>query len=237
MAASAWLALAVGGAYPALAMADTVATTGNATSVGTSSTELNGVIDPSYSDSAWFFEYGRTTDLSSGNTVTPVTPAGSGLHVVSALVNGLKPHTTYYFRVGVTWQADTTQGPGGRFGQIHSFTTPAKPPAIGRIVLTGGVVRLRGSVIPLRLGCRGQHRAVCDATVAVTAPRARGASLRCGTGTFVAYAGRRHKVRLHPSGACLKAIRRARGGRLGARLQLVVYPARTTLSRRLTLSA
>jgi hypothetical protein len=231
-------------AVPAVALADAVATTGDATSVSTTAAELNGVIDPPYSDSAWFFEYATSPDLSRGATVTQVTPTGSGLRAVSVLVGNLEPKTTYYFRLGVTWQADTTQGPSGRFGQTKSFTTPARAPRLGHVFLPVARARLRGATIPVRLGCRGPAGAVCAVAVGLSV-RAAGSgrgpaggrgSAACGTGVFVAYAPRLRTVALHPTPACRRAIRRSRGRRLTAQLRLVVYPARTTLERRLTLT-
>lgn len=72
--------------------------TSSASGALTSSVTLSGSVNPSGSDTKYWFEYGRTTAYGSK---TAVVDAGSGTTAsqVSAMLTGLKPDTEYVFRL------------------------------------------------------------------------------------------------------------------------------------------
>jgi len=79
--------------------------------------ELKGSTDPSNLETHYYFQYGPTTSYGS---VSPTEPAGSGVEAVSvdAKITGLKPGTTYHYRL-VAYNAD-----GYGYGADSTFTTP-----------------------------------------------------------------------------------------------------------------
>ena len=100
------------------------ASTNAATSITTSSVQLNGTINPNYAETTVTFEYGLTTSY--GSTITadqsPVT--GSTNTSVSKLVTGLSAGTTYHFRVkGVNSEGTT-------YGADQNFTTSTQAPTV-----------------------------------------------------------------------------------------------------------
>ena len=82
-----------------------------------SSVELKGSVDPNNLETHYYFEYGPTTSYGS---VSSTESAGSGVEPVSvsATITGLKPGTTYHYRL-VAYNAD-----GYGYGADSTFTTP-----------------------------------------------------------------------------------------------------------------
>ena len=76
----------------------TLATTGQASPVASTSATLNGTVSPGGLDTSYYFEYG--TSATSLGSKTPKADAGSGSTYVpvSSALSGLKADTTYYFR-------------------------------------------------------------------------------------------------------------------------------------------
>jgi hypothetical protein len=230
----------LGALVPALSLADSVAETGNATHITSSSAVLNGVIDPVYPDSVWAFQYSTTPGFTADSHVTQPQPVGPGMRAVSASVSNLSSGTPYYYRVIVYAQPDTTMPPVVHTGNTASFTTlgtgPATGPGNGRGSLVSSTLRLRGAVLSVVMTCRGAAGALCRASVSVTAPGAYRSTVSCGHGTFVASAPHTHTVRLHPSATCVRQVKRARHHRLQARLTAVWSTGQGTLTRTVTLS-
>jgi sugar lactone lactonase YvrE len=85
---------------------------------------LNAEIRPNGSATTYRFEYGPTTSYGT-NVPSPNAAIGSGTSavVVSELVEGLKPETTYHFRVVAT------NAEGTRTGPDRTFTTLGRTPA------------------------------------------------------------------------------------------------------------
>ncbi len=85
-------------------------TTNAATAITPSAATLNGTVNANNLDTTVTFEYGL--DVSYGNTITaqesPIS--GSGDTPVTALLTGLKPNTSYHFRVVVINSSGTTYG-------------------------------------------------------------------------------------------------------------------------------
>jgi len=223
---------------PAVALADAVASTGNATSITQTSAELHGVIDPTYSDNAWTFEYSTAPDFSVNPQVTHPQAAGSGTQAVSAAVSGLKPNTTYYYRVAVYWQSGTGS-PSYRMGNTVSFTTLSPPPkeSVGRVTVSGSALAVRhgSALVKMRCGYGAAKKSLCLSKLTLTAPIGRHhARVTCGTGKFGAWAPAAQTVKIPLAKPCLAALRAARRHRLKATLHAVFLGAQP-LSRAVTL--
>ena len=95
------------------------ANTAAATSVAATSATLNGSVDRDGQASTYQFEYGITTRY--GNSVpAQAVAAGSGTATVSESANlsGLRPGTTYHYRI------KATNATGSAYGSDQTFTTP-----------------------------------------------------------------------------------------------------------------
>ena len=104
------------GVLPAGAVGGPSVSTSSATSVGSTSSVLNGTVSPDGASTTYYFEYG--TSSSFGST-TPSQSAGSAYTTfsVSATVSGLAPSTTYYYELVAS------NGYGTSYGGQQSFTT------------------------------------------------------------------------------------------------------------------
>jgi hypothetical protein len=122
------------------------ATTGAASSVTESAALLAGSVNPNGNATSYWFEYGTEPFY---GTQTPSTSAGSGSSAVAveALLTGLLPATTYYYRV-------VAQNAGGTsYGARRELTTasaPLPPPtaSTGSAFPTSSGAALTGSVNP-----------------------------------------------------------------------------------------
>ncbi len=97
------------------------ASTSPATAVGSLSAVLNGVVNPNSSATTYHFEYGTTAAYGS-RVPAAEAPVGSDAtaHAVSQTIAGLKPNTTYHFRVVATDAIGFVTA-----GADASFKTPA----------------------------------------------------------------------------------------------------------------
>jgi fibronectin type III domain protein len=104
------------------AAASPSAATGPTTAVGSSSATVTGTVNPGGNPTTWYVEYGGSTSYGSK---TQSASAGSGATAtgVSVALNGLKPGTTYHYRVVATNGAGTSRG------QDAVFTTLVPPVA------------------------------------------------------------------------------------------------------------
>ena len=95
--------------------------TGSASGALTSSVTLSGSVNPGGTDTKSWFEYGTTSTYGSK---TPVADAGSGTTAaaVSATVTGLRPNTTYLFRVVARNGFGTSVG----LGQVASTAASSR---------------------------------------------------------------------------------------------------------------
>jgi hypothetical protein len=116
----------------AVAAASPGATTRAATAVTSTTATLNGTVDPNKKDTAYHFEYGKTTAYGSSTPAQgPVT--GNSGKSVSAGLTQLAPSTTYHFRLVASNASGTAQGAD------LSFTTlaPGQAPPGGNAVTVG----------------------------------------------------------------------------------------------------
>jgi hypothetical protein len=109
----------------AAAAAAPTATTGAATSIGSTSATLNATVSPNKDSTTVSFQYGTTTAY--GATAAAGTVKGNAAKSVSASISGLAPSTLYHFRV------TATNGSGQSIGQDVTFRTAASgPPPSGK---------------------------------------------------------------------------------------------------------
>ena len=140
-------------AAPAWA-AGPAAGTGTAKNISDTAATLTGTVDPHGAPTSYYFDYGTTTKYGAR---TPNTSAGSGSKAVSvtANVSGLKPQTTYHYRIVAFSTAGSTTGSDRSFKTTKvpvTLTIDAAPNPVpfGAPVTVSGVLGGRppgGSVV------------------------------------------------------------------------------------------
>src|SRR5205085_489626 len=85
-----------------------VGITNSATLIGSSSTTLNGSVDPHGLTTTVHFQYGTTTNY--GLTTGIQSKTGNTYQNVSANISGLTASTTYHFRIAASNTAGITYG-------------------------------------------------------------------------------------------------------------------------------
>ncbi len=103
--------LAALGAMAPLALAATTpgARTGKASAVTPQTATLNGRVDPNGFPTAFYFQYGRSTRYGK-RTATADAGSGKNSHAVSASLTGLRPNTTYHYRLVAFSSKGTARG-------------------------------------------------------------------------------------------------------------------------------
>ncbi len=97
-------------ALPSTALAAApAATTGPATVVASTTATVGGSVDPHGQATTWWVEYGTSTSYGSKTTAANAG-AGTAAAGVSVSVTGLKPGTTYHYRVVANNAAGTSHG-------------------------------------------------------------------------------------------------------------------------------
>jgi hypothetical protein len=122
-----------------------IASTGTATSVGSTTATLNGNVDPQGEDTTYHVEWGTTTAY--GNS-TPVrlTGAGTVSQFVSEPITGLTPGTTYHYRLVATNPSGTSNGTDQVFFTQAGPASPQFAREVGADTVSGTVrVRVPGS--------------------------------------------------------------------------------------------
>jgi len=105
-------------------------TTIAATAITTNGATLNGNVNANNSSTNVTFDYGTTTTYSANSIATPGTVTGTSGTSVGYVLTGLKPNTTYHFRVNGVNSAGTTNGTD------LTFTTTAAAPAVTTSVVS-----------------------------------------------------------------------------------------------------
>jgi hypothetical protein len=132
-----------------------IVVTGAASAVTETTATLNGTVNPNASTvSACTFEYGTSTSYGTTAPCNALPGSGSSAVAVSAAINGLKPRTTYDYRVVATNAIGTAYGVNQTF---RTLSPPEKAPQAydnGRLIgashtpITGfGQVTLSSEVI------------------------------------------------------------------------------------------
>lgn len=215
---------------------NTVATTGGATSITGTSAALNGVAHSSSADSGWAFQYGTSSNY---GKLTPTTAIGTGVHAVLANVTGLKPGTTYHFRLVVNAGTYPRQS---FFGVDRTFTTKSssgKPPKrFGRARLRSHRLKVHHKIVSIPFKCTGSSGATCTGRVSISARGKVGTHVKtvsCGKARFSLKAGKSKTVHARVSGGCAALLKRAVKHRIHAKLQARFNTPQSRLKTRVTL--
>ncbi len=89
----------------------TEAATGQAYPIRATGATLNGRVDPNGTSTSYKFEYGTTEAYGQSMPASPkAIGSGSGQVTVSEVIDGLKPETTYHFRIVATTSKGTING-------------------------------------------------------------------------------------------------------------------------------
>ncbi len=202
--------------------ADSVATTGPASSITSASATLNGASNATDSDSAWTFTYGTTTAY---GKATPVQRMGSGLHAVSATIAGLKPNTTYHYRLVVeqgSYNTAYSYGADGTF--VTKGSGSSTNPRFGRASLTTRRLIVRKGVVTITFKCSGSKGARCAGAMTLASSqtvRKRLKTITCGRATLSMLAGHTRSINARLSTTCNALLARSPHHRHGAHLRLV----------------
>jgi pimeloyl-ACP methyl ester carboxylesterase len=119
------------------------ATTNAATSVTSTSAQVNATVNPNGSTTSVYFQYGLTSSYGSQNT--PANFSGTSPLSILAQMSGLNPSTTYHYRVVASNNGGTT------YGSDVSFTTSASAPTAttnAATNITSSSAMLNGTVNP-----------------------------------------------------------------------------------------
>ncbi len=114
-------------------------------------TRLQATINPNYQETSYSFEYATNEELTENLKVVPGAPPASDLpgvfeelSTVPAVLSGLEPGRTYYYRVVATNAAGTTDGPAEPFRAQGVPAVTAE--AAG--ALTRTTAAISGSIVP-----------------------------------------------------------------------------------------
>jgi phosphodiesterase/alkaline phosphatase D-like protein len=112
------------------------------------SAKLNGEVTPNKAMTQYWFEYGVTKDLGGTSMFTSVGD-GSAMMAASAELAGLRPGTTYYFRINAQNQFGTVNGVMLNFKTLGSATASAPIGKTGSATsISTSKATLRGTVDP-----------------------------------------------------------------------------------------
>ena len=103
-----------------------VATTGQASSIGSTTATVGGTVNPGALVTTDYFEYGTSATNLSSRTATFNDGSGSGSVSRTSTLHGLKPNTTYEFRLVATNSSGTSTG----VQQTFTTTAASKPTVV-----------------------------------------------------------------------------------------------------------
>jgi len=236
LAASLSIAAVLLGTLAAVSLADSVATTGDATSVTSTSATLHGTVNAGSTETSWAFQYGTSTAY---DQHTPIHVVASGSQQVSATLTGLTPGTRYHFRLLAGQGSYSTNF---HTGDDATFTTASAGtggthggPRFGKAVLTGTTLTVRHGRIALPFKCTGVTGGYCFGKATLTL-RSKGHTLSCAGGIFLARAPHSHAITSNVNSACVSLLKAARHHKLGASLIAQFLTHQAQLRKSVTLA-
>jgi phosphodiesterase/alkaline phosphatase D-like protein len=117
-----------------------VARTGAAVAIGSTTATLTGLVNPQGRRTTWYFEYGATVRYGS-RTPSKTAVTGFADQNVAAPISGLRPGTTYHYRLVARSDAGTQRGADLRFRTIGAtLRASARRVVFGRAVMLSGKV-------------------------------------------------------------------------------------------------
>ena len=224
--------------FAALAAAVALAaptSTGSATQVTATGATLNGAVATGGRTTYYSFQWGTTTAY--GHT-TPIgtIPAGKGTVAVFALIKGLRPYTTYHFRLASQQQGSTSRPYYSiyninAYGQDLTFKTRR----IGNVTLQHGkltVFRHRARTLVVcnsTVSCAGREK------LALTIKfRGRSKSVNCGSAKFSLRAGRKGFTTIKLNGTCITLLQIANHRTLPGKLSAAVTSGQPNTSSKVS---
>lgn len=244
LASSALAAAIATSGTTAASAAGAVATNGGASQVTATTAVLNGTVDTTDAaagDSLWYFQYGPTTNY---EAMTKVNVIGKEDQAVSAEVSGLKPNTTYHFRLVVA--QNINYGPNYSLSADETFTTSAAgsapPPAAsyGRAALKSHRLKIRSGAVSIPFTCSGSTGALCQGAVIIAATGKLGKSKQakmygCAGGSFSTVVGKTSTLKTRLSASCKTLLKHARHHQLAATLRATYSTHQSSLKTGVTL--
>lgn len=201
------LMVLLGTSVPSASADGPLAISGGVTSLTPTSAVLNGAVSVSaLAPASWAFQWGTTTAY--GHTTPIVTlPAATGMFAVGKTITGLKPGTTYHFRL-VARQLGPL--PVWGVGDDLTFVTPMQTG-----YASAGTHRLavHSGVVTVPIICTGPRGSLCAGLVVLTAHH-----VVCGGGYISLRAGSSRSWRWSVSKGCRGRLLRARQHRIGGTL-------------------
>jgi hypothetical protein len=159
--------IALGGVAEGVAQAATpVVVTGSAVAVGTGNATMTGVIGPGGNAITYAFQYG-TTNKYGKSTALVKLPASSSTEFVASSVTGLKPGTTYHYRLAVVIAAFAPKSPP--YYYAVSFTgldRTFKTISAGKLTLGSKSLKVKNGSTTIKLKCASVLR--CKGKVTLT---------------------------------------------------------------------
>lgn len=106
------------------------ASTGPATAVSSTGATLNGTVNPNSNATTYHFDFGTTGAYGARVPASEVSVGSNAAdHVVSTVIGGLAPNTTYHYRVvAINGVGFTTTGPDVGFTTLAAPLSPPPPP-------------------------------------------------------------------------------------------------------------
>jgi hypothetical protein len=197
------------------ALAASVATTENASSVTKTTAILNGIVATGGVVTNYEFQYGTSTTYTGQTTIQQI-PAGQGTVSVSAQITKLSPGTKYHFRLVALQKPGPYYYTAVSYGADNTFTTVKQ----GKVILKSAKLTVRKGKTSVRLQCTSG--ATCKGKLRLTervrAGKHKFKTVTFGSKSFSIGAGRTSSVGMKISKAGLKTLRRARHHRLKAKL-------------------
>jgi uncharacterized delta-60 repeat protein len=198
------------------------ASTGSAGSITEVSARISGHVDPGGLDTTYHVDFGTTTAYGS-KTPTAKVSAASGQISISATVRGLRPGTTYHYRLVAANSA------GARYGSDKTFKTlPSLRTTVKGVAGSYSISTLAGNGAKLKVGCNQacsiqgsvyisskSAKRLGLGTHAVTVARGTASLRRTGTVTLVlklTKGGKSDLTHHHGVSVTLKLVWAPRGG-------------------------
>jgi hypothetical protein len=226
------LGAALSGLTPVSAQAAVPTTTLPVAAVTTATALLNGTVGTGGSQVLWQFQYGRTTAYGQNTPITLI-PAGHGTVTVVATVKGLKPGSTYHFRLA------TQLGDGANYsplliayGKDQTFTTKK----LDELTLSSTKLSVNNSAVSIGLKCASTQS--CKGKLTLSARVKVGKRLKTLTFASKSFTiGAERKLTLKPNliRTAQTLLKNARGQRLGVKLSAKLSTGQPTLNKNVTL--